>query len=345
MKKDNQKEKLKQLISMIAVEMRVDQAIVLANNAENEVKGLKAAEAKLGEIHKLTLEEKKRVLEQILERGQETLALANLPFPNPKDRMFVAQQLTKIASEAFGLLARFASADSDATVKRLAPFYEAYQALAQHSQIQAERDQLLLEKREAEEAQAQLVKDGKTEDAKKKKEEADKKSVEAGKKAAEAEEKMAAVAKAFTTLREEGYKTFGDGDAAVGKKKLEDIIAKAQQFLKDKKIPEAQKLLAQIPQGLLDAHEFLAQYEGDKLKEANLLALDIWDHQQKAYWSKSVDNETDFWNVAYGFALGRAVRAAHDRARRHAGLLPHGRRAGRCPGRESGPRHSGPCRA
>ncbi|MFO1464166.1 MAG: tetratricopeptide repeat protein [bacterium] len=227
-------------VQILQLELGLDRAALLAHNADKEIEGLKAAEQGLAKLHGKSKAEKEKACQQLLGMAMETLDLAQLPPLDPKDAKLIPEKLGMLAKEVFGVLARFAKADNDPALQRLAPLFEAYQALT----------------------------DGRTEDA----------------------------VKAFETVREQGLKLLGDGDAAKGEKALLEKLEKAGKSIAAKDGASAEKIFQEeIPPGLADAYGFLKQYEGEKTRMASLVATNAWEEEISSRYTASAKDANGFW--------------------------------------------------
>lgn len=114
---------------MLTLEMAADRATLLAHNADKELEGLKGMEQTLATLHGKPKADKERACQALLAMAMDTLDLAQLPAQDPKDAELIPEKLGLMTKEIFGVLARFAKADPDPALQRLAPLFEGYQAL------------------------------------------------------------------------------------------------------------------------------------------------------------------------------------------------------------------------
>lgn len=116
---------------ILTLEMAVDRAALLAHNADKELEGLKVMEQNLAKLHDRPKAEKEKACQALLAMAMDTLDLAQLPAQDPKDAELIPEKLGLLTKEIFGALARFAKADKDPALQRLAPLFEGYQALCE----------------------------------------------------------------------------------------------------------------------------------------------------------------------------------------------------------------------
>ncbi len=116
---------------ILTLEMAVDRAALLAHNADKELEGLKAMEQNLAKLHDKPKADKEKACQALLAMAMDTLDLAQLPAQDPKDAELIPEKLGLLTKEIFGALARFAKADKDPALQRLAPLFEGYQALCE----------------------------------------------------------------------------------------------------------------------------------------------------------------------------------------------------------------------
>lgn len=137
--KDNEKAEAQQIVQQCVYETLLDNAIVLANTSSEQIEGLKKNEKEMEGLHKGKQEDKLKVLGAINANIQKMTQMIAIAQTDPKNGPKVRTELTKIASEAYGLLFRFANADEDPEIKKLAPSFEASYLLAQGKVDEAQR--------------------------------------------------------------------------------------------------------------------------------------------------------------------------------------------------------------
>ncbi|KAB2841018.1 hypothetical protein F9K50_04730, partial [bacterium] len=127
-----------------------DGAMIFALGAKDEKAKLADLEKLLGELHGgdgdkartvaalagLKPEEiggitKKDALAAVEGLAQSYLSLAEQAYADPKDTELVRAELNGLAAECFGVLSRFAAADGDPEIQRMAKVYEGYALIAQ----------------------------------------------------------------------------------------------------------------------------------------------------------------------------------------------------------------------
>jgi len=121
---------VQRIMGMIALEAKIDQAILMANTSEDQIKSLIELEQKLKTLHSEPLPRKLGLLRGISMNIASMVELTALPMPDQATKDKVNSEIPKIISETYGMLARFAKEDKDEKIKNLAPMYEAYQLLA-----------------------------------------------------------------------------------------------------------------------------------------------------------------------------------------------------------------------
>lgn len=89
--------------------------------------------------------------------------------------------------------------------------------------------------------------------------------------------------KYFTQVREEGFRTLGDGDVALGRKQFYKRLEEVERLIKFGKPDQARNLFQeQIPLGLADAYRYLKPYDGAKTRLIGLLAIGAWEEDIRA---------------------------------------------------------------
>lgn len=116
---------------MLTLELSMDRAALLAHGVDKEIEGLKQAEKELEKLHGKSKAEKEQICQRLLAMAMDAINLAQLPAANPKDAELIPEKLNLLTREIFAILARFAHADSDPALKRLAPLFLAYQRLGE----------------------------------------------------------------------------------------------------------------------------------------------------------------------------------------------------------------------
>jgi hypothetical protein len=117
-----------------------------------------------------------------------------------------------------------------------------------------------------------------------------------------AEGKNDAALAAFETVRSEGFKQLGGGDAAKGEALLREKFAKALKASQEKKPEDAKKALEGLPTALLTAHDFLESAESQKLVPANLGILKAWEERvDKEHTAKSADANGFFGKIGFAW--------------------------------------------
>lgn len=237
-----------QMVQSLILETTMDQASLTAHNLERTLDDLKGKEKELEAFHGKSKEEKEAACQMLLGMAMNTLDIAQLPQIDPEDAKLVPEKLGIVSKEIMGVLARFAAADSDPALKRLAPLFQAYQYLL----------------------------DGKS---------------------AEAEA-------SFRTVRDDGLKLLGDGDAAKGEQALKEKIAKATLALQANDPATAQQIIqGELPPGLADAYMFLKPMEDQRKRTLNLRAVGAWEEQIHSRYDEAKKNVSSIgkvWDGVWG---------------------------------------------
>lgn len=137
-------------IKAVQAEIGSDGAMVLAMGAKEEKEKLAGLEKLLGQLHDgdgdkaraiaglagLKPEEvggitKKDAIAAVEGLAQNYLSLADQSYADPKDTEMVRKELNDLAAECFSMLSRFAAADGEPEVQRMAKVYEGYALIAQ----------------------------------------------------------------------------------------------------------------------------------------------------------------------------------------------------------------------
>jgi len=238
--KEKQAEFMK-MAQTLLLESTMDRASLLAHNADQELEGLKSKEKMLAEFHGKSKQEKEAACQTLLGIAMDTLDIAQLPPLDPKDATLIPEKLGAISKEVLGVLARFAAADEDPALKRLAPLFAAYQALL----------------------------DGNNKDAE----------------------------TAFRTVREDGMKLLGNGDAEKGEKLLKEKIEKANKAIQENDPATAEKIFQEeLPPGLADAYLFLQQIDAARTQSLSLFAVDAWEEQIYSRYDGLKKDAKGFWS-------------------------------------------------
>lgn len=115
----------------LTLEMSMDRAALLAHNIDKELEGLKAMEENLAKLHDKPKAEKEKAYQALLAMAMQSMDLAELPALDPKDEKIIPENLGKLTKEILAVLSRFAKADKENSLQRLAPLFEAYVALSE----------------------------------------------------------------------------------------------------------------------------------------------------------------------------------------------------------------------
>lgn len=121
-------------IARVNDELASDRALLTARLSANEKSKLVELGKKLELLHEggeADLATRKETLEMMELMAKQYLAMAETKQPNVASAEWVRKEMNGLASQTFELLAKFAKADSDPAIKKMAGVYEGYGFLAQ----------------------------------------------------------------------------------------------------------------------------------------------------------------------------------------------------------------------
>jgi len=350
---DKEKQALGALLMQLEQQSQLDQAFFLAANSKEIIKSmketLKQAKGSQGEI-------KQRVLNEILNLGQETLSLTQISFPDERDQKFFNSRLLPIAKTSFYQLAQFAEADEDKNVKKFAKVFKAYYYMAKgdtgaalqtfkeithvgyaklgEGDVKKGKEKFSQLTQEAE----KLAQAGKMEEAKKILRDLDPGMVDA-------HEFLQRIESARMT-RIQGFKDLGEGDVGKGRAKVNSIMAEVKKIESEgqalmsefkklvaekkedeakkkleeiqKKMTEGEKLLKELPKGFVEAYQLVEQIEAIQLKKLNKGVLAVWSAFSDGQNAQARE-EADgvFRTLAGGFAASFRSMFGDDKTHHH----------------------------
>ncbi len=132
-----QKQEAQQMAMALMGEIQFDKAHLIAHGSQEQIENLKKMEAEFNALHSKPVAEKEKALASLRQTVQGLVMLASLPFGNPKDAKFIPEEIGRIVTQLYGVIARFAKADSDEAIKKIAPYYEALEAVTSNKPLDA----------------------------------------------------------------------------------------------------------------------------------------------------------------------------------------------------------------
>ncbi len=117
--------------ALLGSALRADTAMLVALQLLEQEAALRRLEASLDPLRALPPEEQQKELHKLLGLGLHYLELGAAPLANPADAAFVRERLSALAGLCFGILGRFAEGSVSPELRKLAPLYHGYRALAE----------------------------------------------------------------------------------------------------------------------------------------------------------------------------------------------------------------------
>ncbi|MFO1464280.1 MAG: tetratricopeptide repeat protein [bacterium] len=265
--------------SLIATS-RMDQAIVLASTSGEQLESLKKLGEDLRALHSEPVEKKMKVLREMMANLHEMSLMTQLPISNPKLAAMVYQEIPKLITESYGVLADFAKADPDENISRYAPLFESSRLLAQGKLqealpfLEAVRGNGFKQYGGGDEAKGR-----------------DRFLKEMGEVRSLAENMKKLGLEAQALFRENR-----DGEANIKVQQNNEIADKIQNYFDS------------LPEGLLEAHRILSLDGNNHMRRANLAILALLRGEIQKARAALVEEYTGTWAVAWR-SVGYGVKA------------------------------------